>query len=89
MHTSIFLLIVFQGLSLGGILATTVFLAYASSMGVLMIAVSIAIGMSNETFVKWLRKIVPKMNIITSIVLIMAGSYLIYYNLIVGRLLDI
>jgi len=85
----IFLLVVFQGLSLGGILATTVFLAYASGMGAVMISVSIAIGISNETFIKWLRKIAPKMNIITSIVLIMAGSYLIYYNLIVGGLIDI
>jgi hypothetical protein len=52
-----------------------------------MMAVSLAIGISNQTFVKWLRNLAPKMNIITSIVLRPAGNYLIYYNLIIGKLL--
>jgi cytochrome c biogenesis protein CcdA len=56
-------------------------------MGAVMVAVSLAISASNQTFVKWLRKLAPKMNVITSIVLILAGSYLIYYNLVVGKLL--
>ena len=47
-----------------------------------MIAISLAISASNQTFVKWLRKLAPKMNFITSVVLILAGSYLIYFNLI-------
>jgi cytochrome c biogenesis protein CcdA len=84
----IFLLIVFQGLSAGKIgEGSIVFLAYSLGMGSVMTAISIAINLSNQTFVKWLRKLMPKMNFITSIVLIMAGSYLIYYNLIVGKLL--
>ena len=62
-------------------------MAYALGMGSIMMAISIAISASNQTFIKWLRKIAPKMNIVTSIVLILAGSYLIYYNLVVGRLL--
>ena len=53
-----------------------------------MIAVSIAIGISNQTFVKWLKRIGSKMNAITGIVLILAGSYLIYYNLVIGRLIQ-
>jgi cytochrome c biogenesis protein CcdA len=85
----IFLLIVFQGLSAGGIVqGSIVFLTYALGMGLVMIAVSIAIGISNQTFVKWLKRIGSKMNVITSIVLIVAGSYLIYYNLVIGRLLQ-
>ena len=84
----LFLLIVFQGLSAGGIReGSIVFMTYALGMGSVMIAISLAISASNQTFVKWLRKLAPKMNLITSIVLILAGSYLIYYNLIVGRLL--
>ena len=84
----LFLLIVFQSLSAGGIKeGSIVFMAYALGMGSIMMAISIAISASNQTFIKWLRKIAPKMNIVTSIVLILAGSYLIYYNFVVGRLL--
>jgi cytochrome c-type biogenesis protein len=84
----IFLLVVVQGLSAGGITeGSVVFLSYALGMGSVMTAVSIAIGVSNQTFVKWLRKIIPKIYLITSMVLILAGSYLIYYNLSVGKLL--
>ena len=85
----LFLLIVFQGLSAGGIReGSIVFTTYALGMGSVMIAISLAISASNQTFVKWLRKLAPKMNLITSVVLILAGSYLIYYNLVVGKLLS-
>jgi cytochrome c biogenesis protein CcdA len=85
----IFLLVVFQGLSAGGIgEGSIVFLAYALGMGGVMTVISFAINLSNQTFIRWLRKLTPKMNFITSILLIMAGSYLIYYNLIIGKLLS-
>jgi prolipoprotein diacylglyceryltransferase len=85
----LFLLIVFQGLSAGGIReGSIVFMTYALGMGSVMIAISLAISASDQTFVKWLRKLAPKMNLITSVVLILAGSYLIYYNLVVGKLLS-
>lgn len=85
----IFLLVVFQRLSAGGIAqGSIVFLTYFLGMGLIMIVVSIAIGVSNQTLIKWLKRIGSKMNAITSIVLIFAGSYLIYYNLVVGRLLQ-
>ena len=79
----------FQGLSAGGIReGSIVFMTYALGMGSVMIAISLAISASNQTFVKWLRKLAPKMNIITSIVLILDGSDLIYDNLVVGKLLS-
>jgi cytochrome c-type biogenesis protein len=85
----LFLFIIFQGLSAGGIReGFIVFLSYALGMGSVMIAISLAISASNQTFVRYLKKLAPKMNIITSIVLILAGSYLIYYNLIIGKLLS-
>lgn len=61
---------------------------YALGIGGVMIAISLAISASNQTYVKWLKKLAPKMNIITNIVLNLAGSYLIYYNLVVGKLLS-
>jgi cytochrome c-type biogenesis protein len=84
----IFLLVIFQGLSTGGVThGSIISLTYALGMGIVMIAVSLAISLSNQTFLmKWLTKLMPKMNIITSIVLILAGSYLLYYNLIIGKL---
>jgi cytochrome c biogenesis protein CcdA len=71
----IFLLVIFQGLSAGGVTwGSIVFLTYSLVMGLVMIAVSIAIGISNQKFVKWLKRIGSKMNTITSMVLILAGS---------------
>src|SRR5438128_4740909 len=71
----LFLLIVFQGLSAGGIReGSIVFMIYALGMGSVMIAIALAISASNQTFVKWLRKLAPRMNLITSVVLILAGS---------------
>ena len=63
-------------------------MTYALGMGSVMIAISLAISASNQTVVKWLRKLAPKMNFITSVVLILAGSYLIYHNLVVRKLLS-
>jgi len=57
-------------------------------MGSMMVAISLTISASKQTLVRYLRKLAPKMNLITSIVLILAGSYLIYYNLVVGKLLS-
>ncbi len=86
----IFLLIVFQGLSAGGILeGFIVFLTYALGMGTVMIAVSLAISISNHAFVRWIGRLSPKINVITGIVLIIAGLYLLYYNIVVGKLLFI
>jgi hypothetical protein len=57
-------------------------------MGTVLIAVSLAIAVStNKISLKWLAKLAPKMNTITSIFLILAGSYLLYYNLVIGKLL--
>ena len=85
----IFLLVVFQGLSAGGVVqGSLVFFSYALGMGAVLIAVSLVIAIStNEILLKWLAKLAPKMNTITSIFLILAGSYLLYYNLVIGKLL--
>jgi hypothetical protein len=56
-------------------------------MGIVMITISLVISTSNRTFVRYLKKLAAKMNIIMSVVLILGGSYLIYYNLIIGKLL--
>jgi cytochrome c biogenesis protein CcdA len=84
----LFLFIIFQALSAGGIRkGSIVFLSYALAMGSVMITISLVISTSNRTFVRYLKKLAAKMNIIMSVVLILGGSYLIYYNLIIGKLL--
>ena len=64
-----------------------VFLIYALGMGTVMIGVSLAISISNQAFMRLMVKLSSKINVITSIVLIGAGLYLLYYNLIIGKLL--
>jgi len=84
----VFLLVVFQGISTGGLLdGFLVFLLYALGMGTVMIGVSLAISISNQVFMRLMAKLSSKINVISSIVLIGAGLYLLYYNIIIGKLL--
>lgn len=84
----VFLLVVFQGISTGGLIdGFLVFLIYALGMGIVMIGVSLAISISNQVFIRLMIKLSSKINFITSAVLIGAGLYLLYYNVVIGKLL--
>ncbi len=84
----VFLLVVFQGISTGGLLdGFLVFLLYALGMGIIMTGISLAISISNQAFMRLMAKLSSKINVITSIILIGAGLYLLYYNIIIGKLL--
>lgn len=84
----VFLLVVFQGISTGGLLdGFLVFLLYALGMGTVMIGVSLAISISNQVFMRLMVKLSSKINFVTSVVLISAGLYLLYYNVVIGKLL--
>ncbi len=84
----VFLLVVFQGISTGGLLdGFLVFLLYALGMGIIMTGISLAISISNQPFMRLMAKLSSKINVITSIILIGAGLYLLYYNIIIGKLL--
>ena len=65
----------------GGLYA---FLIYAGGMGVMMIGISIGLATSKEFVTDKLRRVMPHMHIISGIVILLAGIYIIYYELTIG-----
>ena len=65
----------------GGLYA---FLIYAGGMGVMMIAISIAAATSKEFVSDKLRKLMPHIHKISGLVILLAGIYIIYYELTIG-----
>lgn len=55
-----------------------VFFAYSIGMSVAMIGSTILIALSRETILRYIKKIMPYMNTLNSIVLVLVGLYLIY-----------
>jgi len=60
------------------------FLIYASGMGVMMIGISIGAATSKEFVSDKLRRIMPHMHKISGFVIMLAGIYIIYYELTIG-----
>jgi len=85
----LFLFLVSQGISAGGLVqGSIVFLTYALGMGTMMTIISVLLGISNQTFARvYSTKLTRHMNAITSAVLIIAGVYLVYYSLVIGKLI--
>lgn len=57
------------------------FFTYSSGMGVAMLVFSVALALSKEGVMGFMKKILPHMGKINGIVLIAAGLYLNYYHL--------
>jgi cytochrome c-type biogenesis protein len=85
----LFLFLISQGISAGGLAqGSVIFLTYALGMGTVMTIISALVGISNQTFTKlYATKLAKHMNVITSVILILAGIYLVYYSLIAGKLM--
>ena len=60
------------------------FLVYAGGMGIMMIAISIGAATSKEFVSDKLRKIMPHIHKISGFVILLAGIYIIYYELTIG-----
>ena len=76
----VFLMIVFEALSVGGFLSgLLIFLIYALGMGSMMIIVSVAVALSKDLLVKRFRAVVPYVERVSAVILMIAGAYLIYY----------
>jgi len=58
------------------------FLAYFGGMSLMMIGAILLSVLARDFLMKYLRKIMPYMEIITGWVLILAGSYIIYYQMV-------
>jgi cytochrome c biogenesis protein CcdA len=84
----IFLVAVTQALAAGGILGgIAVFVAYGLGMGVVLLALSLAVSTGKSIIVRGLQSLVPHVRTIGAVGLILAGSYLIYYQVTIGRVL--
>jgi len=65
----------------GGLYA---FLIYAGGMGIMMMAISIGAATSKEFVTDKLRRVMPHMHKISGLVILLAGIYIIYYELTIG-----
>jgi len=82
----IFLVVVAQALATGGVLGGIMVLpAYGLGMGAVLLALSLAVATGKNIVVRGLRSVVPHVRTIGAVGLILAGSYLIYYQVTVGR----
>jgi len=64
------------------------FVSYALGMGVIILILSLGIGVFKGAMVGWLRKALPYVERVSALLLILAGSYIVYYWLFKGGLID-
>ena len=83
----IFLLVVTAASKAGGILnGLAIFLIYAAGMSFFMILFSLAVALSKTAMEKSLKRWMPYLYKLGSIIVILAGAYLIYNQIVLGRL---
>lgn len=83
----IFLVVTTQALAAGGFLpGLIVFLAYALGMGTVLLALSLTTGAGSGLLMRFLRQFVPAVRWIGAGGMVVAGAYLIYYQVVIGRL---
>ena len=86
----IFLYIVTAALTLNGIVqGLGVFLLYGAGMGIFMLAVSVATAISKELMIGYLKKHMPLIRKLSAIVVLLAGMYIIYYEVWIARVLEL
>lgn len=84
----IFLLVVTTALKSAGFLnGLMIFLIYAAGMSIFMVLFSLAVAVSKTFMEKALNKLIPYIYRLGSIIVIIAGFYLIYNQIAFGRLL--
>ncbi len=83
----VFLVVTTQALAAGGFLpGLVVFLAYALGMGAVLLTISLTTGAGGVLLVRSLRRLVPAVRWIGAGGMVVAGAYLIYYQVAIGRL---
>ncbi len=86
----LFLLVVLQALSTGGLVSGfAIFLSYAVGMGVMMTILSVALGASKEALSSYFKKAIPYIGKLSGFIIILAGIYLIYFQVFVGRFFEV
>lgn len=69
---------VFSATFLSGLLA---FIAYGAGMGLVLTGISLAVALGKTAVLRWLRAVGPALKYIGGLGLLVAGGYLITYNL--------
>ncbi|MBI2655820.1 hypothetical protein HYX06_05370 [Candidatus Woesearchaeota archaeon] len=83
----IFLLIVATAAKAGGFAGSMlVFLIYAAGMSLFMILFSVAIALSKSAIERTLKRWMPHIYKLGAIIVILAGAYLIYNQVVLGKL---
>lgn len=83
----ILLVIVAAAAKMHGILnGVMVFIVYAAGMGIFMVAFTIAVALSKKIVEITLRKWLPYVYKLGAIIVILAGFYLMYNQIVLGRL---
>ncbi|MDA1197074.1 MAG: hypothetical protein O2779_03870 [Nanoarchaeota archaeon] len=83
----VFLSIVLSALTIGTKDAIIIFLLYAGSAALVVIKITIITSLSSTTLLKKIAKIFPYLRIISSILIIVAGSYVVYYQVAINQIL--
>jgi cytochrome c biogenesis protein CcdA len=79
----LFLVVATQALSAPSVLlGGSYFFAYFLGISLMMITAILLSTFAKDLFMKYLRKILPHMEMITGVLLILAGAYVIYYQMI-------
>ena len=83
----IFIAIVASTAAVSGIVAATgQFLMYALGMGSVILALTLGAAMFKENKMGFLRKVAPIFQPLSAILMISAGSYVVFYWLTIGGL---
>jgi cytochrome c biogenesis protein CcdA len=83
----VFLVVTAQALAAGGFLpGLLVFLTYALGMGAVLLTLSFTTGAGSALLVRSLRRLVPAVRWLGAGGMVVAGAYLIYYQVAIGRL---
>ena len=77
----IFLMIAVSALSTGSFFdSVLVFVFYAAGMGIVMTIVTVILSTAKSFAVKYLRSVMKYMHKISAVVVVLAGIYIVYYN---------
>lgn len=85
----IFLTVVGGSLAVSGFApAVLQFVSYALGMGLVILVLTLSISVFKGATVGWLRKVLPYIERVSAFLLILAGSYIVYYWLFKGGLIS-
>ncbi len=73
------------GLSSGWLDTLGQFLLYAAGMGSVILALTLGIAVARSVMVRWLRATLPYMGIVGAWLMVVAGVYIMFYWLTIGR----